>query len=763
MKNYLKTLVICQLILLFISSITIEPVQAQQTAIGEWNFHLSYQRGRAVEKVKDRIYCGTKNGLYYVKASNNEIERLSPLDGFSGTTVTAINYDEESNNLFIAYKNGMLDVVKDNEIQSFTAIASTQIIGDKTINAIDFHNNTAYLCTTFGVVEFDIREKDFASTYFGPQDPGLNTFGVAFTSDSIFLSSENGLLRAPNNKGYNLKDPNTWQIVSEETDGPLGIQNNCLYTKRDSAIVKYDLVNSKWKVLNDSFGSGIQKIDKTKDTLFIASIANTYLVSPEGKESLMDQAEVNDLVIGDKGRIWYTHQRFSLIKKTEKEGLQYFFPNGPYSKDAWSGHYSKGEIYIAGGGLANNFASTSNKSGYYKFNNGKWENYNNSTSEDFKAIGLRDVLNIAVSPLNGNVFLASYLNGLVETDGEGNVVKNYNESNSKLQTVTFSDQIIRVTDARFDNQNNLWINNNLSDQPLVVKTAEDKWYSYSLGTSDEVLDLEIDDAGQKWIQLFKDGVIVFNDNGTLEEPRDDRFIQLNNQGDQGNFPTAQVNEITKDKEGNIWLGTNDGIAVFFDPESIFERNNVNAQQIFIEDSEDGGYLLSGESVNAIAIDGANNKWMGTDNGVWKVTGDGSKILKRFNEENSPLTSNQINDIVVQQNTGEIFFATDEGIISYRAEATEGSNQHNDVYAFPNPVTPDYSGPITIKGLVRNANVKITDVNDHLVTEMEAQGGQAVWDGTNLNGSKVSNGVYFVYSSSEFGEESFVTKILIIGE
>lgn len=743
-------------------TLNIASSEAQEIGVGEWRFHLSYRSARAVEKAGDRIYCGTRNGLFYVTPSDQQIHRLSPMDGFSGISVTAMAYDQKSRNLFIAYENGMLDVINNNEIRAYSAIASTQIIGDKRVNAIDIHEGTAYLSCSFGVIEFDIRNKGFGSTYFGPQDPGLATYGVAFTDSSIYASSANGLLKAPFNQGYNLKDPNAWQTVDSNSSGPLGIQNEWLYTRKDSALVKYNLETSAWQVLNDSLGNRVYNIDKTGETLFIAAFQDTYKVSKNGNETLVGIAEIQDLFIDEKEALWYAHDRLSLNHYTANENLNYYIPNGPQYKNAWSGKYANGKIHIAAGGLTTNFGAAYNFMGYYTFENGSWDSYNNNTSSDFQKINMQDILNVAISPITGNTFIASFLRGLVETD-EGTIVQHYTDTNSKLQTVDFSNDIIRVADAKFDKENNLWITNNLTDKPLVVKTPEDEWHSYNLGALNEVLNIEIDDAGQKWIRVVDNGVIVFNDNGTLANTRDDRFLHLDNRSNQGNLPSTRVNAITKDHEGNIWLGTNDGVAVFYDPASIFDRNNVNAQQIYIEDNGDGGYLLSGESVNAITVDGANDKWVGTSNGVWHIAADGSEILKRFTEDNSPLLSNQINDIIIHEETGEVFFATEEGTISYRGEATEGQEKHNDVYAFPNPVKPDHSGPITIKGLVSNANVKITDVNDHLVTEIQAKGGQVVWDGTNLNGNKVSSGVYFVYSSSEFGEETFVTKIMIISE
>ena len=220
--------------------------------------------------------------------------------------------------------------------------------------------------------------------------------------------------------------------------------------------------------------------------------------------------------------------------------------------------------------------------------------------------------------------------------------------------------------------------------------------------------------------------------------------------------------IAEDLDGDIWVGTDQGIVVYYYPENVFEDSDFHAQRIILTIGDVTQYLLNTEMITAIAIDGANRKWLGTkSSGVYLVSENGTEEIHHFTEGNSPLLSNQINDIGINHETGEIFFATDKGLISYRGSATMGSDEFRDVYVYPNPVRENYDGDITIRGLVSDVNVKITDISGNIVYETTAEGGQATWNGKNFSGSRVSTGIYLVFCSNDDGSKTYITKLLFI--
>ncbi|HEU4718775.1 MAG TPA: two-component regulator propeller domain-containing protein, partial [Bacteroidia bacterium] len=268
---------------------------------------------------------------------------------------------------------------------------------------------------------------------------------------------------------------------------------------------------------------------------------------------------------------------------------------------------------------------------------------------------------------------------------------------------------------------------------------------------------------QKWMILPRgSGMLVFDDNGTIDNPSDDRVTRLGFTAGNGGIVGTDVYSMAEDQDGEIWVGTDQGISVFYCAENIFTPGACDAQQILIQQDGYTQILMGTQSVTCIAIDGANRKWIGTEEGgVFLMSADGQKQLAHFDVTNSPLLSNDITSLAINQKTGEIFFGTTKGLVSYRGEAIEGQDQMGDVYAFPNPVTHDYHGPIAITGLVKDADVRIADVTGNVVYQTKALGGQAIWDGNNFKGERAATGVYLVFITNEDGTQKAITKILLI--
>ena len=296
------------------------------------------------------------------------------------------------------------------------------------------------------------------------------------------------------------------------------------------------------------------------------------------------------------------------------------------------------------------------------------------------------------------------------------------------------------------------------------------WTGFNLPKSNEsdLAQLMIDRYDQKWIlmrysNLNTNSILVFTDNGTPDDPSDDQSKLLNSSPGSGNISGNYVNAVAEDRNGQVWVGSEMGICVFYNPENIFvPGQNFDAQQILVQQGSYTQYLLENEMVTAIAVDGANQKWIGTDRGgVFLFSPDGTKQIYHFTIDDSPLFSNRITAIAINPLTGEVFIGTDKGVISFKSTATEGGDTFSDVYAYPNPVKEGYTGYIAIKGLVQDAEVKITDISGRLIYSTKAAGGQAIWDGKNFSGRRAKTGVYLVMASNEDGSEKIVTKILII--
>jgi hypothetical protein len=426
---------------------------------------------------------------------------------------------------------------------------------------------------------------------------------------------------------------------------------------------------------------------------------------------------------------------------------------------------SGNDLYVAPGGRDNSYVPLYNQGQIYHFDNTNW--WNSSMADLGNVI---DVVTVSIDPSdNKRIYAGSWGNGLIELY-DGKLVAKYGESNSSLHHHSASDTSdIRIGGTAFDQNGNLWVVNTHNNYCLSRKSGND-WQDYNISIVNEsdLGQLMIDRYDQKWVlmrytNLNTNSILVFTDNGTPDNPSDDKSRLLNSTVGSGNISGNNVNALAEDRNGQVWVGTEKGICVFYSPENIFvPGQNFDAQQILVQQGSYVQYLLENEMVTAIAVDGANQKWIGTDRGgVFLFSPDGTKQIYHFTIDNSPLFSNRITALAINPLTGEVYIGTDKGILSFKSVATEGGDSFSDVYAYPNPVKEGYAGYIAIKGLVQDAEVKITDISGRLIFATKASGGQAIWDGKNFTGKRAKTGVYLVFASNETGSEKIVTKILII--
>jgi len=423
------------------------------------------------------------------------------------------------------------------------------------------------------------------------------------------------------------------------------------------------------------------------------------------------------------------------------------------------------EVWVTRGERGETWSNVYKKGEAYRFKDETWTSV---TNKNISALdSTYDVVSIAVDPNDSEHYYLGALGvGLLEIKN-GAVVNVWNEKNSSLQSTGWSSTFhwVGIFGLTFDQEGNLWVSNSTAPQPLSVRKTDGTWQSFNvsaLATNPTTGTILVDQSKQKWVLLPRNvGILVLNDNGTWATG-DDQMKKLSSIKGSGSLPSNEVICLAEDQDGEIWAGTDKGIAVFYCADQMFSSNGCEAQQIFIEQDGHTQLLLETEVINAIAIDGANRKWIGTQNsGAYLMSADGIVQIKHFTVDNSPLLSDEIRSIAIHPKSGEVFFGTGRGIISYRNDATEGNSEYENVYAFPNPVKPGYDGPIAISGLIDNANVKITDISGSLIFETTALGGQAIWYGKNFKGEKASSGVYLIFCSNPDGTKTFVTKILVV--
>ena len=376
-----------------------------------------------------------------------------------------------------------------------------------------------------------------------------------------------------------------------------------------------------------------------------------------------------------------------------------------------------------------------------------------------------DFITVAVDARDESVWAGSYGGGLlhIKNNGQFEILK----QNSPLEQTVGDPGSYRVSGLAFDSDHNLWITNFGANNELHVLKNNGTWKSFSIPFllfANAASQIVIDDANQKWIvSPLGNGLIVFNDNNTIDNTSDDKWKLFKTGTGLGNLPSNDVFSIAKDKSGFIWIGTSNGIAVIQCPQEVFSTAGCESIWPIIKEGNFANYLFKGQEVRNIAVDGADRKWIATSSGAWLISSEGDKVIEHFTEENSPLLSNDVKSIAIDGTTGEIFFATAKGISSFRGAATEGGENKSNVLVFPNPVPPSYNGTIGIRGLPENSMVKITETNGRLVYQTRSLGGQAIWNGKDYKGRQASSGIYLVLAENEIKEEKIVAKIVFISK
>jgi len=761
--------------LLFLVFLNI-PLNAQ-IAVGQWRDHLPYQNGLMVADAGELVYYAGEDGLISYAKSSGDVTRLSKVSGMSDEGYAAIAFSKSNNTLVVAYKNTNIDLIQNNSIINIPDIRDKQILGNKTINNIHIDGDYAYLACGFGIVVIDITKNEVKETYYiGAMGVATDVFDISSSPTELYACTENGVFRAPKS-GVNLSDYVNWL---QYTDLPSGNYNAATYfdgrlfvnlteTPRDTL---YYRMNNQWFYVDTTYNDRLQNLESTDSRLLVVRDASTfeYNSALERVRLIFEYASgqfasPNHATQDISGTTWIADRTHGLIRYGADFSVNYITVNGPSSPISFGISVWDNRCYVASGAFTATLSRTYNTQGFYSFKDNEWKN--TSVYANPATSALRDYVRVLADPFDSRrVYAASWGGGLVEYYDD-QFVTIYDTSNSTIQPVAGTTDVLLVSGLAMQSNRTLWVSGTESGKLLYAKASDGTWYGFNFEILGNITlgDIAIDNIGQKWVILPRGaGLLVFNDNNTLSNTTDDQAIRLNQSVGNGALASSTPTCIANDLNGQMWVGTDNGISVFFSPQSVFSGNNFDSQRILVQQDGYVQYLLENERVNTIQVDGANRKWIGTEGaGVFLMSADGTEEIHHFTVENSPLFSNTITAIGIDQLSGEVFIGTNKGMLSYRGTATYGTPEFDEtqVYAYPNPVRHDYAGPIAIKGLVRDADVKITDTDGRTIFTTKAEGGQAIWNGNSLNGKRATTGVYLVFAADTEGNETFVTKVLFI--
>jgi len=740
-----------------------------QIPIGTWREHLNYQNTIQVVKGNE-LYCATNTNLFSVD-DKSEITRYSKTNGLNDIGVNAIGWDETTKQLIIAYKNSNLDILKGSIVRNISDILQSRVAGNKTINHIYCNNGIAYLSTGLGIIVVDLNRYEIKDSWIIGNNGSLLTINATIADNSFFYAASiDGLRRAVVNS-TNMANFTNWSNLSGTNGLPLGsvdfvgiINNQLVATIRDIVYIfnnnswRILYSDSSWKIINTSISSNklhiCQKTNLGNARVIILSSSGTVL-NTLNRPGVISQPRS---ALSDNNAVWISDEFGGLSKFTND--VERYIPNGPAGIASGEFAFSKTALFAAAGSVNTAWNYLFNRDGIFKFEDGRWSSKGALNTSQLDTT--LDFITIAVDPIKQSLWAGSYGGGLVQITESQTTI--YKQNNSLLQAAIGDPTSFRVSGLAFDINNNLWISNYGAPQPLKLLKTDGTWKSFSIPfnlVENAVTQIINDDFNQLWITSPKNnGLICYQYGNNVDNTSDDQWKLLKQGIGNGNLPSNNILSIVKDKNNSIWVGTDDGIAVLNCNNNIFGSGGCDAILPIVQQDQFSGFLFKGEQVQCIAVDGANKKWVGTLNGVWLISSDGKKLIQHFTTANSALLSNDVKKIVIDPQSGEVFFATFNGICSYRSTATEANESFNNVLVFPNPVPSGYNGTIAIKGLTDNSIIKITELNGRLVYQTRSLGGQAIWNGKDYNGNKIASGVYLVVARNDSKEEKIVTKIII---
>lgn len=731
-----------------------------------WQGYFSYNEIKDVSEASNTVFAASENALFSKNSITDIIKTTTTVDGLSGQIISTIYYSEVSKKTLIGYENGLMIVIneKDGSMLKVVDIINKQLPSNlKKINHFMEYNGLIYVSCDFGIVQFNLTTSQFGDTYFiGDAGAEISVKQTTFFSGFIYAATSNGIRKAMITNA-NLVDYNQWSVVNtgnwssvETLDSELIAINSAGYIHRYNSSVFVGFLQLSQSSI-DMRAKNHNLFITTPSAVFVYNnkmvlsrqISNTQVL--DNSLSFTCTTAIDDAIyIGTKENGLFSS---SLLNTGVFENNT---PSGPIRNNIFALQTTTNSLWAVYGdysGVYNPYPKDSY--GISKFSQSIWLNIPYE-----EVLGAKSLIRIAVDPNDENkVYIGSFDAGLLKVEDDIPTYL-YGTANSSLEAIKNTADVW-VNGPVFDKSGNLWMNNSLVDNGIKVLKANGDWEVFSTKSIITNISscpfgrMSIDKNGTKWMATYNNGIIGFNEKGTV-------LKKITIGSDAGNLPFIDARVAIPDNNNQLWIGTTKGLRVLSNVNSFLTDTQLTTNPIIIIEDGLAQELLYEQFITDIVVDGANNKWIGTaDSGVFMVSPNGQETKYHFTIDNSPLPSNVINDIDINSSTGEVFIATDKGMVSFKGTSTSANENLNNVYVYPNPVRPGFSDTVKIAGLLNKANVKITDIEGNLVYEATSAGGTIEWDTMAFGRYKVASGVYVIFISAQDGSETKVKKVMII--
>jgi hypothetical protein len=754
-----------------------------QIPMGTWKYHVASAKAIDIVSDGERIFTALENGLYIYNPYTEEGVLKTALNGLSDIQISCLYHDAIGNATYIGYANGNIDKWQAGKITNLPAIKLAQITNSKRINQFERNGAYIYVANDFSIVLIDVAKEEIKDTYYPTN--GLEAIvDVALTQDSIFALTSTQMLKGlrsnPALPDYSQWDrdlrfpyqaTNKYRELQTINQQFWVLRSNDAYGQDSVFRLKNDILVN---VINEPFSYEINSIQNVGSQISVSIDGGFLNYNADGLQlsaysaSLLDRWINPSRVCQLGNSYWSADQAWGLQEHPNAYTCKRYPIEGLANAFVYTMDWQEGVLAVGSGRLEAEIAPAFTRNGIHILEDNQWRFHNTPKVTSWDYNKMWDFISIAVNPKNPKeIATGTYSFAPLTLFNESDSLV-FDQTNSPLEPVSIGNGWSLISGLKFDSKGNLWVANGYTDRPIKMRQSNGIWASYYLGTgasNKQTTKLEIDFQDNIWMGTYANGLVGLQHQGTLDDPSDDKYIQLTTGELLGNLPSNKITALAADFDGELWIGTDAGFAVMYNANGSFAAGagNYDAQRILIPFEGNYEEVLGDASITDIEVDGGNRKWFSLANaGLVLLSSDGTQIIAQYTEDNSPLISNTIYDIEIDQQTGELYIVTDKGLVSFRIDATYEDPSYETLNVFPNPVKPDYFGPITIQGIRYNSDVKITDAGGNLIYKTLSNGGTATWNGQNLNGEKVPTGVYFFWTANNYqGGERKVAKVLVI--
>ncbi|MEW4923176.1 two-component regulator propeller domain-containing protein [Algibacter sp. 2305UL17-15] len=786
--NAEKLAMLKKAIILFIYTLPL--LQFAQDFSNLWKGYFSYYNITDIVSSETKIYASAENAVFSYDIQTKEIEKITTVNGLSGEAISTIFYSDAFGLLLIGYENGLMEVVLDDDDDVLTIVdirdKPTIPPNDKRINHFNAHENLVYIATDFGISVFDLERLEFGDTYFiGNLGSQIEVKQTTIFNGFIYAGCLDGAgIRKAPITNTNLIDYKNWETIVGGNYSAIETIEDKLYTVRTDRRI-YEINND---ALSERFhysdvplkmvASDNNLLVTTKNNVFVYSsdftLSGQFDVTAELNTKYTAATSNGDFIfIGTED---FGVLKTSLINATSFEEIR---PDGPLLNIPFSIEAKYNNLWVTYGEYNNELNPYPlNSRGFSVLKETGWVNTPYSAVFEAKCLNT-----ISVNPFNtSQVFISSFFNGILEVNDDIPTVL-YDTTNSEIESLIIPTNPsyidVRLGHSAFDENGLLWTITSRIQRPLKsYNPSNGQWAHYDfseivgnpLNGNVGFFNFVIAPDDTIFIASWSKGVIGFNANNGNQ-------LLKNISDEEANLPGRTITSIALDKRNQLWIGTAKGLRVLYNTSNFF-RDDVIADEIIIEEDGIAKELLFQQYISDIEVDGSNNKWIGTfETGLFYLSQDGQRTIFHFTKENSPLPSNIITDISIDEANGEVFIATQKGLVSFSSGSSATQADFAKSHAYPNPVRPQFDiveEKVKIKDIPENVNIKITDIEGNLVAEaqsrtnlryqgfnLEIDGGIAYWNGKNFANNVVASGVYLIMLADLDSFETKVIKLMVV--